>query len=205
MSSLKKFDYRIKDNRKRNIFLCGIMLVIITIVGVKLYQSKAEFTSTTNEMNLTNGSVVIPATHYLKVLAKTSDELVYDETEDNNLRYIGADPNNYVWFNDELWRIIGVMNNVDDGTGKKEQRVKLIKTAKPTIEGEMWDENRAKDWTKSPLNSYLNETFFNELSSESQSMIDNSVWYLGKSISNYYNNTKKETIKATPNAENFYN
>ena len=39
-------------------------------------------------------------------------------------RYIGADPNNYVKFNDELWRIIGVFD-VDDGTGKLEKRMKI--------------------------------------------------------------------------------
>ena len=41
-----------------------------------------------------------------------TDEVVDDETSDNNLRYIGANPDNYVWFNDELWRIIGVMKNI---------------------------------------------------------------------------------------------
>ena len=54
------------------------------------------------------------------ILAKgETDELKFDGTADNNLRYIGADPNNYVSFNNELWRIIGVFNNIDDGTGKK--------------------------------------------------------------------------------------
>ncbi len=97
MSSLKKFDYRIKDNRKRNIFLCGIVLVVVTIIGVKIYQSKAEFKVETNNIDMVSGSVVIPATHYLKELEKTNkDQLVYDGTTDNNLRYIGKDPNNYV-------------------------------------------------------------------------------------------------------------
>ena len=41
-------------------------------------------------------------------------------------RYIGADPNNYVKFNDELWRIIGVFDT-DDGTGKVEKRLKIIR------------------------------------------------------------------------------
>ena len=49
----------------------------------------------------------IKENHYL------TDEVVDDETIDNNLRFIGSDPDNYVWFNDELWRIIGVMNNID--------------------------------------------------------------------------------------------
>ncbi len=58
---------------------------------------------------------------------KTTSELRNDETVDRNIRYIGKDPHNYVRFNDELWRIIGVMNNVEDGSGNKDTRVKLIK------------------------------------------------------------------------------
>jgi len=46
------------------------------------------------------------------------ENLLYDETIDNNLRYVGASPNNYVLFNDELWRVIGVMNNVEDESGE---------------------------------------------------------------------------------------
>ena len=56
-----------------------------------------------------------------------TDEVVADETVDNNLRLIGAEPNNYVAFNNELWRIIGVMNNIDDGTDTKETRLKIIR------------------------------------------------------------------------------
>ena len=29
---------------------------------------------------------------------------------DNNLRFIGSNPNNYVWFNGQKWRIIGIFN-----------------------------------------------------------------------------------------------
>ena len=210
------------------ILLCAMFILSLTACGKKEESTNNDSSSKTNETNNSSSNSKetndnITAASYLIDKANKED-LDYQSAKENqrkemwtfkhekteqtdaltDYRYIGSYPNNYVKFNNEEWRIIGVFT-VDDGTGKKEQRVKLIKTAKPTIEGEMWDENRAKDWTKSPLNSYLNETFFNELSSESQSMIDNSVWYLGKSISNYYDNTKKETIKATPNAENFYN
>ena len=51
-----------------------------------------------------------------------TNTLAYDGTADNNLRYVGANPCNYVSFNNELWRIIGVMNNIDDGTGNLETR-----------------------------------------------------------------------------------
>ena len=41
-------------------------------------------------------------------------------------RYRGASPKNYVTFNNETWRIIGVFPT-DDGTGKIENRIKLIR------------------------------------------------------------------------------
>ncbi len=42
------------------------------------------------------------------LLPSNSDELYKDEHGD--IRYYGATPNNYVSFNNELWRIIGVID-----------------------------------------------------------------------------------------------
>ena len=42
---------------------------------------------------------------------RISNGLKKDNTEDKNIRYYGSDPNNYVSFNNELWRIIGVFGN----------------------------------------------------------------------------------------------
>ena len=97
--------------------------------------------------------------------AEKSEELVYDETADNNLRYIGADPNNYVLFNNELWRIIGVMNNIDDGTGTEESRIKIIRSE--PIGNYSWDNKvngagsstsqyGSNDWSDSTLQQVLN-------------------------------------------------
>ena len=78
-------------------------------------------------------------------------------------RYIGADPNNYVSFNDELWRIIGVFT-VDDGTGNKETRLKLIRNE--SIGNYSWDnkdtttgaesDNGKNNWADARLNYLLN-------------------------------------------------
>lgn len=55
----------------------------------------------------------------IKNLAKTdTTNLALDGTSDNNVRYIGSNPNNYVEFNGELWRIIGVMNNIEGNDGE---------------------------------------------------------------------------------------
>ncbi len=101
------------------------------------------------------------------ILAKgETEELKFDNTTDNNLRYIGSNPNNYVSFNNELWRIIGVFNNIDDGTGKKETRLKIIRDE--PIGEYSWD-NKASgtgsstsslgsnDWSDSSLQIVLNE------------------------------------------------
>ncbi|MBE6158610.1 MAG: hypothetical protein E7159_02145 [Firmicutes bacterium] len=60
-------------------------------------------------------------------------------TSDNNLRYVGKFPNNYVYFNcntsnpDEMsiytcqkWQIMGIFNNIEDGEGNADSRVKII-------------------------------------------------------------------------------
>ena len=100
-------------------------------------------------------------------------------------RYIGADPNNYVTFNDELWRIIGVFT-VDDGTGNMEQRIKLIRmqtTGSVTF-------GPTSDWTSSPLMENLNsgDYWTNNLNSEAKNMIGDTLWYLG-GTSNYTSST----------------
>ena len=92
--------------------------------------------------------------------------LAYDETVDNNLRYIGANPNNYVLFNDELWRIIGVMNSVETASGTTESLVKLIRNDsigeyswdnKPSGTGSSTSRYGSNDWSDSALQIVLNE------------------------------------------------
>lgn len=74
-------------------------------------------------------------------------------------RYIGANPNNYVKFNDELWRIIGVFD-VDDGTGKIEKRMKIIRNE--SIGKYSWDNSTTEssygtnNWLVARLNYLLN-------------------------------------------------
>ena len=116
-------------------------------------------------------------------LAETNpDQLAYDETADNNLRYIGADPSNYVSFNGELWRIIGVFNNIDNGTSTKETRLKIIRDE--LIGNYSWDNkgrDGSNDWTTASLQEELNTTYLNSIQSPYKEMIGNAVWNLGGS------------------------
>ena len=115
------------------------------------------------------------------ILAKgETEELKFDNTTDNNLRYVGANPNNYVTFNNELWRIIGVFNNIDNGSGTKETRIKLIK-ATPYNTSMAWDSNRENDWSNASLQKKLNGTYLDSIESASKTMISDAVWNLGGS------------------------
>ena len=93
-------------------------------------------------------------------------------------RYIGSNPNNYVTFNNELWRIIGVFS-VDDGTGNVEERLKLIRDE--SIGNMAWDSNNTNNWRNAALNTNLNsgDYWTNSLSEDAKNMVGDAVWYLG--------------------------
>ncbi len=82
--------------------------------------------------------------------------------ERRDYRYIGANPNNYVTFNDEIWRIIGVFT-VETETGNKEQLIKIIRNE--SIGDIPWDDytdgDRANEWSTSSLHSLLNGEYYN--------------------------------------------
>lgn len=100
---------------------------------------------------------------------------------DGNLRYVGANPNNYVLFNNELWRIIGEF----DG------QIKIIKNDYYTVDGRdtiAFDVNANTEdgynihWSTSSLNTEFNEVYLKHIKENSSdySYIDTEhVWDLG--------------------------
>ena len=168
-------------------------------------------------------------------------------------RYRGASPKNYVTFNGETWRILGVFPT-DDGTGKIENRIKLIKdqsigeykwddgtTAYNYTQNDnlmlLQDKNKLKvkylekknknnfidlaiteptksalnNWARpASLNTYLNKTYLNALSTTSQNMIGDTKYYLGGGGNNsnfnssvdFYSYERK--IKNTKSNEFYY-
>ena len=126
---------------------------------------------------------------------RTSNGLKKDNTPDQNIRYYGSDPNNYVRFNNELWRIIGVFND----------NVKLIR--KDSLGWLSWDSSEesinegwgVNEWSTSALKNYLNTMYYggtsvtcynaknkqtttcptNKLNTESKTLIDYYTWKTG--------------------------
>ncbi len=77
-------------------------------------------------------------------------------------RYEGKNPNNYVWFNNELWRIIGVFGN--NTHGQSGNLVKIMKA--DSLDGLPWDAMDSNVWASSSttptssLNVYLNNYYY---------------------------------------------
>ena len=88
-------------------------------------------------------------------------------------RYIGANPDNYIQFNNELWRIIGIF----DG------QLKIIRYE--SLGNISWYTSGRfglNDWSTASLQTYLNNDYYGTIDSEDQSKIDcNYIWKLGGS------------------------
>ena len=132
----------------------------------------------------------INAAKYVTTLAQTdTTNLAVDDY--GNTRYIGKNPNNYVSVDGDMWRIIGVMKNIDDGKGNKSDRVKLIRSE--TIGNYSWDTNESginggfgvNEWSQADLMKLLNPGY------ESESVGGSLYWNSGSG--RCYNNQNNVT------------
>ena len=155
-------------------------------------------------INIRNATKKIKCSVYFKkvikfeLLGKTiiSSEVANDDP-DNNIRYIGKDPNNYVYFNCsdynnqsdsscEKWRIIGVFKNMTKEDGSKADLVKIIRD--DSFGDFDWDDTQDNNWSKASLQTILNGEYYNgtyetgALKNDStRNAIESVVWNLGGS------------------------
>ena len=87
----------------------------------------------------------------------------------HGIRYQGKNPDNYVWFNDELWRIIGnVPVCLTSGCASTENRVKLIRN--DIIGSFLYDKNMFSTtnqftWLNTNIQNLLNKCYLGKTSS----------------------------------------
>ena len=157
------------------------------------------YTTKTNKTYLNN---------YIKGLAGTTQG-TGQVVNEKGYRYEGKNPNNYIYFNNELWRIIGVFDASSHGkTG--EYLTKIIRN--DSLGGYVWDKSGKNNWATSSLYNLLNTNYYNAtdgtsggncyqhghsitgncdytetgLQSEYRAMVENVTWYLGGKDSNSY-------------------
>ncbi|MBR3116283.1 MAG: InlB B-repeat-containing protein [Bacilli bacterium] len=128
------------------------------------------------------------------------------DSDEESLRFVDSQANNYVQFNNELWRIIGVFNT-EDANGDVKPRIKIVRAN--SIGTGSWDVSHSttsgagtNDWTKSDLmmnlnpgyeeNSIENPTILSEKYSHTANINDN-----GTKLSNYGDNWGNANITGT--------
>ncbi len=151
-----------------------------------IYKFKVNvYTVVNNEETITTGAdTLIKLTDnkdnsglYTITHPKDSTLQIGNDKDITEYRYRGASPKNYVTFNNEVWRILGIFPT-DDGTGKIENRIKIVRNE--NIGNKRWDTTGLNNWARpAALNTELNTTYLNSLDSTSQSMIGNTKYYLG--------------------------
>ena len=91
----------------------------------------------------------------------SGDGLYKDEYEEGRYFYKGASVNNYVTFNNETWRIISI---------EPDKTIKIMRDA--SVSNQYWDTSGSNNWARpASLNTYLNETYLNGMTSTAQSQI----------------------------------
>ena len=174
----------------------------VTLVGKGKFEGLSVINGT--KENATAGEVKMPeygkGTTYIKALydndvLRAANGLKKDNTSDANIRYEGANPNNYVSFNDELWRIIGVFGD-NIKLVRSEELGKLSWDSSDSSVNNGWGVN---EWSQADLKEYLNTMYYGgtsvtcyggrrnatttcptgSLNSTAKSMINNYTWNTG--------------------------
>ena len=120
----------------------------LTAIDNKYASCTLNYTDSTSKVNL--------ASHIISLAGTTQG--TGKVVNENGYRYEGKNPNNYVWFNNELWRIIGVFDSTTHGVANK-NLVKIIRAE--TLDGLAWHKSNTNDWTAASLNKLLNDNYYN--------------------------------------------
>ena len=158
-------------------FVDHIYNLTISFPSTEYEQSDDNGKSFAAHVTIVEGETI---SEYISKLDKASNGLEEDNTPDKNIRYTGANPNNYVEFANtgELWRIVGVFN-VKDSTGKIERKIKLVRNE--ALGSYSWDATGNNDygfnnWTEADLMKELNGDYLNTALTANRNNWYNSYW-----------------------------
>ena len=170
---------------------------------IEISQINGKYTTCT--LNYTDSTSKVNFADYIMSLAGTTQG-TGQVVNEKGYRYEGKNPNNYVWFNNEYWRIIGVFDSASHGVSGK-NLVKIIRAE--VLDHLVWHKSSTNDWREAFLNLLLNGAYYNSqngtdsgfcyenyaddiiatancdytkkgIQSGYRSMIANVTWYLGK-------------------------
>ncbi|MCI6932504.1 MAG: hypothetical protein MR765_05225 [Tenericutes bacterium] len=183
-------------------FVDHIYNLTISFPSTEYEQSADNGKSFAAHVTISEGKPTI--SEYISKLDLTYNGLEVDETTDKNLRYVGASPKNYLKFNDEIWRIIGVFNNIttidEQENEKTESLVKIVRN--DSLGNYSWDSSESttnsgygiNEWSQADLMTELNTDYINPNPTSSTTL-----WFNGSNDSkngtyDYDKNIKSKSI-----------
>lgn len=188
-------------------------------------QSNQQGKSYTVNLDLGGKGVSPTLVEKITELAKSDTVNLASDDPNNNIRYIGKDPNNYVYFNCsdyssnyrgtcEKWRIIGLFNNITKSDGTKENLIKIIRDDslgnniswdyKGNGVGSSTSDYGSNDWSDSQLMMMLNPVdYLKNGYNNSNDIISYNGQQIYSKMGSYYNGTKGCRPAAIAQGENF--
>ena len=193
----RRFKTRRRNKQRKIIIISACSLLLIMTVGYATMQ--------TNLSIKAKGNVLQNTIDITDNIVDSGDGLYIDTYEEGRYVYKGANPNNYISFNNELWRII---SKESDGTYKiirnevlEDSRIWSDETSCPITYNSVRKNNNTtivdnivylapdpmymgcNKWEMpTELNTYLNDEYYNELNVEAQEQIVNHIWNIGAVI-----------------------
>ena len=184
---------KIKEFSKKYLigFTLGLLTSGIVVVCAATYfpSSQTTYDNKVSGLNAINVQTAIDEL-YNTCFPKAGEQIIEDAGLEKNpyeCRYFftGATPNNYITFNNEIWRIVSV---------ECDETIKIIREA--SIGSMAWDSSNSKNWARpASLNTYLNESYLTStLNTTAQSQIVAKDFSIG--IVEYYTNDLIDLINS---------
>lgn len=147
----KRWTRKTKNKRNKQIVLFGLItLVFLMVCGYAAFNTELSLRA--------KGNIIERMTsEKLKndfCNTEFGDGLYKDIYEDGKCFYKGINPNNYIIFNNEMWRIISI---------ESDNAIKIMRNG--SIRNMQWGySSRGNDWIEnSQINPYLNNDYYNSI------------------------------------------
>lgn len=168
-------------NTKPFYFILGALIFGTIGVSAATYFESNAVTYDNTESGLTSTNVQgaidelydtyassVSATDIQKDVVTSGSGLYEDENEDGRYFYRGSNPNNYIVFSGDMWRILSL---------ETDNTIKIVKN-EPLLRTD-WDGDGTIKWNTATLNTYLNSTYYNTLTTTARNQIVSHAWNIG--------------------------
>ncbi len=155
---------RNRNKRRKFIILGMVCILCVMSAGYAAFQTNLNISVKGNIKDYN------AAWQLKKNVVDSGDGLYKDNYEEDRYVYKGGNPDNYITFNNELWRIISV---------ESDDTLKIMKKDSIGNFGFDYPSNQ-NNWSNPvSLNSYLNNSYYSSLSEISKNLIQTHEWNIG--------------------------